>query len=426
MSVSSVSCNHEEASSLTASEDFITSWIEAIKGDNVEEVEMTLGNLDRDTQMYLLNQPLSEWKIDPCGHKNCDCYHPDMGTVARYTTYIALEGPSMKVLDLLQQSQQVDFLQKNANSLNIIQSLIYFSYYRKCQQDQYVNCYHWLCKTLPKETLKQLLKEETPTGMNCLEFALCLDRFPFFTAIINTEGIYLIKHKSRMYSSYKWYDITDYEHPKHKRFGNSPLLMISLLDHKNVSTREGQKLLSSPLVTTWVRKKIQTFRFHVYISVIHLVLQLIGVFLMFNATIIKNRLFRKENATNGRTNFSSYSDEQKHNCLPSIFPVWTELIILVLIFFHSLLLLCVAVVCVRRFARQVKLLCKRPGHTKKPAVDPLFYIHYDILLHTCILVKIISASFGYTCARSIPSWITHGTDLLIVLSLLWCVLYFFK
>ena len=399
-------------------------WVDAIKRDDIEEVQFILETVDEDVGTFLLTKQLPLWQPASCGHTACDCYPPYISIIARYTLFIAFAGPSMKVLALLLQNYKVDFLLKDVNSVNILHSMLYSSYFRKCHEKQYVECYSWLSRNLDKGIVQQLLKEETTTGLKPLELALQLDLFSMFTAIINTQDVYLAKQEVYLFCSYKWYDVTEYEHPRYYRPGKSPLFILSLLDHQNLSTPEAQQFLSSPLITTWFKKRMRVLNQPVIFFIILFIFRFILMLAMFGTKLLGDGLSLEAiNSKESNNDSAILPSGEASGCLPRPLPLWSEILLLAITCLHPILWLGVSLLWIRRFRNSYELLCARPGNPKKPAVDTHFYLAVEYVLNISVLVKITSAIFGYTLGCYIPKYFIYGTDVLFLLSFLWSIMF---
>ena len=400
------------------------SWVDALKRDDIEKVQYILETVDKDIRTYLLTKQLPLWQPASCGHTACDCYPPYISIVARYTLFIAFAGPSMKVLALLLQNDEVDFLIKEGNSMNILHSMLYSSYFRKCHEKQYVECYSWLSRNLDKGILQRLLKEETTMGLTPLELSLHLDLFSMFTAIINTQDVYLAKQEVYLFCSYKWYDITEYEHPRYYRPGKSPLFILSLLDHQNLSTPEAQQFLSSPLITTWFKKRMRVLNKPVISFIILFIFRFILMLSMFGSKLLEDGLFPEASNSKQSSNESATLPSGKaFECLPRPLPLWTEIFLLAITSLMAIIWLGVSLLWIRGLTNSYKLLCARPANPKKPAVDTHFYLAVEYVLNISVLVKITSAIFGYTLGCNIPKYFVYGTDVLFLLSFLWSIMF---
>ena len=406
------------------SEDLTNSWIEAIKNDDEDKVRQILEEIGDDLRTQLLKDKLPDWTTGPCGHKQCDCYPFYIRYIPRYTVYFALAGPSPNVLRLILKYKDVDIFQEDY-SMNILHSLVYFAYFRKQHRRLYVECYKWLASFLSVESLAKLLKQENHLGLNPLELAAHLDVFSLFTAIINTKGIYLVKEDTRHIWSYKWYNVTDYAHPGSGRFEKSPLLMFSMVDHSKLAEKITHDFHASSFVSTWFQRRSQALRSCVAVCNFIYLLKTALFILLFYTSVIRDGLFPDDlSSHNNRWNYSvNNTDGHKRHCFDMVLPISVEIAIILLSLIYAVGWLLGGISWLPRARRQYKTLCNQPYHTKRTAVDPLFYIYIEIILNVSVILKVNSAFLGYFKVLAIPLSMTRCVDTTMSFGLVWSLTF---
>ena len=406
--------------------EILSSWIQAVRADDVEEVACIMETVGEDIKMYLLKERFPKYKAYPCGHSSCDCYPSYIPLNADYTIHLALTAPSMECLQLFILENKVDILQKDGDGFNIIHSLLIFCFFRRNAQDQYINCYKWLSANIDESVLHILLRDENADGLRPLELAAYLHLFPLFTVIFNTKDIYLVREEIHNFLSYKWYDVTDYENPESKRRGKSPLSIFSLMDHAKLAEPETQRFLCSPLVQNWYKKKSKTLKSETWVILTINALRNIVILFIGSMTIIRDGLFKGENEITlieGGSLSSANVTNATRDCLPQVLPLSGEMLLLLFLSMHSLVVMIIALSFLLKLKLICRCLCKKAGRKGKSAIDPMLFNYIEILLSICLLTKVALATAGYTQGWVISTNVVHILDILTVFALVWSLTF---
>ena len=407
------------------SEELLTSWIKAIRTDNADKVKEILEDCSRNMRTSLLRDKLPKWQLEPCGHKQCDCYPEYIFSYPQTSIFAALPMPSMNVLKLLLTYEDVDVCQRGFMCRNIVHTLVHFSHIKKQDCNIYVQCYNYISSHLKIESVKRLLQQEDQHGLNPLELAAHLDCFHFFMALMNTKDIYLVKEQTHYIFTNRWYDVTAYANPNSKRFEKSPLAMFCMVDQHKLAEKETQEFLSSPLVKTWFRKKSKTLRFGIILSNVYYLIKTLFLMTFFHNTIIRDGLFPDESLIWEYEYAFLHVNQSiaKRECAFAYIPFSIEIILIFMYFTFAIIWLCLAIPCFRKAKHLQKLYCNTIYGSKKPTTNVLFYIYIDLILNMAMVIKIVSAYLGYVHGLRISRYLTQSLDILVTFGMVWNLIY---
>ena len=150
-----------------------------------------------------------------------------------------------------------DILQQERHGWNVIHYLIVVSFCSLDYEPKAVKIYKQLLKNLQRYQIRSLLLMEDKEGFRPLELAVHAGCLGLAKAILNTEGVYLIKLERRGLEEKAWYDVTDYESPftcKSRRSKN-PLNFLTQLDRKVLKNPKALYELRHGILRQWAEVK---------------------------------------------------------------------------------------------------------------------------------------------------------------------------
>ena len=224
-------------------------WFEAITNDDVTVVKDTLENYE-DEKDRILNGPWSIEQIELPSfvtREEIDINLP---------VHIAVANGSLKVLEeLIAQGANI-LRQEDSTGYNIIHVLIAVVFFAPEREAFAIHSYKWLVNNLDANKLKTLLSQEDASGLRPLEFACQNGIISIAMEIFNTPDVYIKRHITCGMTSYKWYDITEYESATTSaRQHLSPLEFIVRMDKVALRNKHLPKIFSSSIFQQWLKSK---------------------------------------------------------------------------------------------------------------------------------------------------------------------------
>ena len=166
----------------------------------------------------------------------------------------AVAGATHSIKALLQAGvcpRQVD-----CHGNNVVHSMIAFLHYHSEMEEAIISTFQLLVETLNVDMMRAILHHENSFGLRPIEFAAQHGQGSMVLAIMNTPGVYLRKEQVYGLTTYKWYDITEYESTgSNFRNFRSPLLLMSCVDSAAANTNTFCKFIESSAVQAWYAKK---------------------------------------------------------------------------------------------------------------------------------------------------------------------------
>ena len=136
--------------------------------------------------------------------------------------------------------------------------MIAYLFYNPDKEELIIEQYRLLVSLLPVDTMRETLHQENCYYLRPIEFAAQHGQGGVVLAILNTPGVYLTRQEVHGLTSYKWYDITEYEtsyNEGESRIAKSPLLFMTFID-KTMADAEGcSDFMQSPCIQSWFKKK---------------------------------------------------------------------------------------------------------------------------------------------------------------------------
>ncbi len=156
----------------------------------------------------------------------------------------------------------IDVLQTEQSGYNVIHVLIFLAYVDNNTIPMRLQMVHELKNMLTIEQLKALLfHEEGITGLRPLELASHLGVFAFVPQILESKGVYLVKEECHGIYKRQWFDITDYEaYDNFSRCDKSPLFLMLFTDKAVLKVQSSVEGMKHPLLSSWIRCKMKTYR----------------------------------------------------------------------------------------------------------------------------------------------------------------------
>ena len=153
-----------------------------------------------------------------------------------------------------------DILQQERHGWNIVHYLAVVSYFSLDYEPKAVKIYKHLLKNLQRFQIRALLHAEDKNGLRPLELAVHTGCLSLAKAILNTDGIYLIKLERRGLEEKAWYDVTEYEDPFgcSGRRSKSPLTFLKLLDRKVLKNQKALYELRHGILCKWAEAKFHS------------------------------------------------------------------------------------------------------------------------------------------------------------------------
>ena len=153
-----------------------------------------------------------------------------------------------------------DILQQERHGWNIVHYLAVVSYFSLDYEPKAVKIYKHLLKNLQRFQIRALLHAEDKNGLRPLELAVHTGCLSLAKAILNTDGIYLIKLERRGLEEKAWYDVTEYEDPFgcSGRRSKSPLTFLTLLDRKVLKNQKALYELRHGILRKWAEAKFHS------------------------------------------------------------------------------------------------------------------------------------------------------------------------
>ena len=223
----------------------------AIKHNDVSKAELLLYECTADEKEAVINpkynklRPLRRYRHS----KKCLYHQPPLLFQA------LLQGE--EIFEILLKAGANLYL-ADQHGWNIVHYLITVSHNISGMEEKCVTIYNRLKILLTAEELDILLKMEDYEALRPLEFAVHLGCIKLFDAILNTDGVYLIKNKRNGFFDVKEYDVTEYESiGSGNRKNKSPLLLLSASDRKILKDEVAVCLLTKGPITDWASAKVK-------------------------------------------------------------------------------------------------------------------------------------------------------------------------
>ena len=233
-------------------------WLQAILNDDIESVENIINNCSQGDRNRLINGMFRfQEDIQSYLTQGIDLKPYALCPVTRPWCIAAVAG-AHKVMDALLR-YGVDVRQYDENRNNVVHALVYVAFLNPKLEKQLTFTYKYIRKVLPVGKCRDLLISENSIGFRPLELAAQVGTFSLFTALFNTEGVYLNKQQSHGVYTIQWFDITEYEmHGPENRRNRSPLLSLMLLHPNKLSDPSTDALFRSDVIQSWVSTKIKS------------------------------------------------------------------------------------------------------------------------------------------------------------------------
>ena len=114
--------------------------------------------------------------------------------------------------------------QVDCHGNNVVHSMIAFLHYHSDMEDAIIAKFQLLVDSLNVDVMKEILHHENSFGLRPIEFAAQHGQSSMVLTIMNAPGVYLTKQQQCGLTTFKWYNITDYEiEGKNTRRYKSPL-----------------------------------------------------------------------------------------------------------------------------------------------------------------------------------------------------------
>ena len=227
-------------------------WHRVIFEDNVDFVRECLSQCDALQRNMLFNgrfqyehsETLKDSKII-CGRKSSCIYE--------LPVVLACSLLSHRVLNYFL-SNGCDILRQDVEGNNIIHAIISSAAFHPSKD--FSTLYRSIVEELHLPELRTLLHMENNEGYRPLEYAAKMQTFDLVDCILKTRDVYAIHKSTEGNYEYVWYDVTDYEsNDGTERQDKSPLLLLTQMTREGINHRGTRRLLSSPLLTSWLNFK---------------------------------------------------------------------------------------------------------------------------------------------------------------------------
>ena len=253
-------------------------WIDCIRTDDGAGAETILDGVgDDDEEVERLLNGAVEF--------------PDLGAVVenlaaknyRITRPFILAAAygSLRILNLLVRRGADVLHAEDVSGYNVIHCLVCVAFYEPRREAELVRTYEHLCCLLPIEQTAELLYAESERGLRPLEFAAQQGALKLMAAVLDTKDVYLTREEIVDVTTYRWYDISDYEAPSDssttvsgiRRKLKSPLYFMLTLDRGRMEEFERTRLFTGDGITRdWiVRRYSSRRRLLTYLLVLRLV-----------------------------------------------------------------------------------------------------------------------------------------------------------
>ena len=204
-----VNTNIKEADILTLPFPDYESYYHAIVTDHVTSVQELLSTCSPADRKRILHGTFTYFASDNDPDCCFDSQKQDEVCVQKPLCVAAAAG-SLGVLQLfLENYVDVTIAENDGN--NVIHTLVMTSEQHPEMEGRMLEVYDFLCKNVPRASLKWLLRMENCEEMTPLELAMVRSSYRLVEAIFNTRGAYLDRVVTSNVTSCLWYDITEYE-----------------------------------------------------------------------------------------------------------------------------------------------------------------------------------------------------------------------
>ena len=148
-------------------------------------------------------------------------------------------------------------IQVDCHGNNVVHSMIAFLHYHSDMEDAIISKFQLLVATVCVDFMKVILHHENSFGLRPIEFAAQHGQGSIVLAILNTPGVYLTKQQQCGLTSYKWYNITEYESTGHEsRYNKSPLRIMTYADKEAIHDGTLINTLQTNVIKSWLSKKL--------------------------------------------------------------------------------------------------------------------------------------------------------------------------
>ena len=230
-------------------------WVTAIVSDDAVQVESVLTAADEPQRRRLLNGSFHFQDEELLRHNK----YAFGGRPNKPLALCALSG-ALRVLRVLI-GHGVHVTSQDASGHNVVHQLIFVAYYDDANEERCVTSYREIMRLVDLPTKRLLLLTEGNNGLRPLEAASQHGTLRFVHAIMETEGVYLVRQVARGLSIYQWYDVTEYESfADDNRRHVSPVRFLVTLDERKLShSHVGAVFFKEPL-GKWISVKISVNR----------------------------------------------------------------------------------------------------------------------------------------------------------------------
>lgn len=406
------------------SKELFNQWVECIQEDDSESMENIIGSSDPNIRKILLHGNLKKWQLHPCGHSNdCNCYsfYIRDGQVSSLNIAVILRAKRItKVLI----DQGVDIQSQDSYGYNIIHNLVSIALCRN-SQSEYVTFYNWLSNVIKPKDFRELLSQTDLSGFLPLELAAELGLYEFFMTIMNTKHVYLYKEESRWLMRYRWFDVTDYEHPDSSRRLMSPLNIISYVPPSALSQYDTKRFLSSQIIEKWFANKFQAVKRALIFFLGFHVLRMLLIAQFSFSSFTRQALFPgtcKHTSPNSNSN-STYCEYQ--DCQNNIFSLNIEIALTFVLLIVCLTsgVLTASYIFSLLFSRRRKSKQSKVHRFRAPL---LFYPWIEVFLNSLMIIKVIGTFVAYYQSVIIPAPLIHGFDIIFTFLMIWSIFYWIQ
>ena len=166
----------------------------------------------------------------------------------------AVAGSTHSIKALLQAG--VCPIQVDCHGNSVVHSMIAYLHYHSDMEENIISKFQLLTDTLSVDVMTVILHHENSFGLRPIEFAAQHGQGSMVLAIMNTPGVYLAKQEKYGLTTYKWYNIGEYEGTGNTtRCRKSPLSLMTYVDSTIAKTSGYRKYVYSDVIQNWYQKK---------------------------------------------------------------------------------------------------------------------------------------------------------------------------
>ena len=230
-------------------------WYKSLVNNDTLSASICLSQATEDEKHILLNGEFKFTSDDGAKIARLDgCRNVKL----RKPLCLAAAFGATAMIDLLLDSK-TDLYSTDIGQHNVIHALITMAAHFSEREQRMVEVYEHLQRTLTGDQLRRLLHMEDEYNLRPLELASKCSTFRLMMAIFETPDVYLTKVITEHTTTYKYYDVTEYEGGELERYKQSPIGYFIIMDERCLGDEFTVSLFKpGSIIHQWISNKFVT------------------------------------------------------------------------------------------------------------------------------------------------------------------------